>query len=353
MPESAVTTEYMVVGLGIAGVAVCEHLRKNNKNFVVFDSGKGGATSQSGGLFNPTVLKRFTAAWKAGDFYPAARRFYLELGKSVGTPVLKEIPIYRIFDTVKEQNDWMAATDKIELKNFLEPAYISNSNPAVKSPLGFGKVRGTGLLNPEKLLAEYRRLLMKENRIIDQQFDYEAVSLTPEFVKYKNFRANKIIFSEGTGAVHNPFFPKDSLVLNKGEYITIRAPELQVDSILKGPVYLIPLGSSLYRAGATFSRLDTSPEPTAAARQELVEKLKKMIDIPFEVVDQNCGFRPTTRDRRPLLGTVTAGSSAAFLNGLGTRGFLMAPLLAEILYEFLENQIQIPAEMNIERVLKD
>ncbi|MGB0261074.1 MAG: NAD(P)-binding protein [Flavobacteriaceae bacterium] len=37
--------DYIVVGLGLAGLAFCEQLRKNNKSFVVFDHGPTSAST--------------------------------------------------------------------------------------------------------------------------------------------------------------------------------------------------------------------------------------------------------------------------------------------------------------------
>ena len=54
--------DYIIVGLGIAGLSLCEVLLKANKSFVVIDQGTDAATLVSGGVFNPVVLKRFTPA---------------------------------------------------------------------------------------------------------------------------------------------------------------------------------------------------------------------------------------------------------------------------------------------------
>ena len=51
--------DYIIVGLGIAGIAFCETLRKNNKSFLVYDTGINHSTIISGGVFNPVVLKPY------------------------------------------------------------------------------------------------------------------------------------------------------------------------------------------------------------------------------------------------------------------------------------------------------
>ena len=51
--------DYIVVGLGIAGITFCEELEKNNKTFIVYDTGNSASTKVSAGVINPVVLKRF------------------------------------------------------------------------------------------------------------------------------------------------------------------------------------------------------------------------------------------------------------------------------------------------------
>src|SRR5690606_3296393 len=98
--------DYIIVGLGIAGISLCEELLKHNKSFTVIDNGTKGSTAKSGGVFNPTVLKRFTAAWNASAFFPAAVNFYTGLSKKLKQKIFTETPILRIFKSVEEQNNW-------------------------------------------------------------------------------------------------------------------------------------------------------------------------------------------------------------------------------------------------------
>ena len=96
------TIDYIIVGLGIAGICICEQFQKHGKSFVVVDNGEKGATANSGGVFNPTVLKRFTAAWNASVFFPVAVNFYRQLSAKLNETVFDETPIHRIFKTAEQ-----------------------------------------------------------------------------------------------------------------------------------------------------------------------------------------------------------------------------------------------------------
>lgn len=341
--------DYIVVGLGIAGISFCQELRKNNKNFIVIDNGEDGSTANSGGVFNPTVLKRFTAAWNAASFFPVAKNFYEQVSKDLHQNIFRETPVLRIFKSVEEQNNWSVASDKRELENFLSSEFLKNINSAIEAPYGFGEVLGTGQIETKHLLSGYRDLLKSKGLLLSENFQYEVLQQKENKVFYKKFCASKIIFTEGAKVIENPFFPKHVITGNKGEYVIIKSPDLKMDSLLKGSMYVIPMGNDIYKVGATYSRDDYSLNPTEIAKSEILSKLKTCINCSFEILEQTAGVRPTTRDHRPLLGGWEENSNLIFFNGLGSRGFLMAPLLAETLYKHLEENVPLPREMDIKR----
>ena len=343
--------DYLVVGLGIAGISVCEELREQDKTFVAVDSGAKGATATSGGVFNPTVLKRFTAAWNAASFFSVAVEFYRSLEKTLGIPFFIETPILRIFSSVSEQNNWSVASDKKLLNQYITAEFLKNPNPSIHAPLGFGKVLGTAQILTEELLSGYREFLMGNNSLVAEHFDYEKLIQTETGVVYKDMAAKKVIFAEGAQVVNNPFFPKQCLIGNKGEYLIIKAPGLNLNQLLKGPLYVIPLGNDVYKVGATYKSADFSMHTTQAAKKEMLSSLKTFINCPFELIGQTAGVRPTTMDHRPLLGSLSAFPNLVFLNGLGSRGFLMAPLLSKVIYDFVENGVPVPPEMALQRML--
>ncbi|MBT8289613.1 MAG: FAD-binding oxidoreductase, partial [Muriicola sp.] len=106
------------------------------------------------------------------------------------------------------------------------------------------------------------------------------------------------------------------------------------------------------RVGATYKREDKTNKPTPEAREELETKLRSFLKCDYEVVDQLAGIRPTTADRRPLVGQHPYYPSLYLLNGFGSRGVMIAPYAAKALYNYIENQEELPAEMDIKRFRK-
>jgi glycine oxidase len=340
--------DYIVVGLGLAGIAFCEQLEANNKSFVVFDKGGNTSSEVAGGMYNPVVLKRFTPTWKADEQLQIALPFYQKLEKKLNTAFIYEKPVHRIFDSVGEQNEWFEASDKPLLSPYLNTDILQNSYKALKAPFGLGKVNQSGWIDTSVLLAEYRKYLKQTSRLFQETFDYEALHFDSK-VLYNNFSAEKIVFAEGFGIKKNPLFKHLPLVGNKGELLTVKAPDLQLDIIVKAGVFIIPIGNDCYRIGATYHWTDKTSTPTEAAKTELFEKLQKIINCDVEILAHNAGVRPTVSDRKPLLGSHHLYRNASVFNGLGTRGVLIAPYAAPILYEHLTTQKPIPEEISIER----
>jgi len=350
--------DYIIVGLGIAGLCFAETLLQHGKTFVVIEDGKKGATTASGGVLNPTVLKRFTAAWNAHHFFEKAIPFYKTINERLQETIITPIRIQRIFNSVEEQNDWVVASDKIEMSKFLFSEIQKNENDFIKAPLGLGTVKGGALLKPAQLIETYRKYLQQKEILQSETFDDTLLQVSETSVKYRNYVANQVVFAQGATVRLNLFFkiPKtlhniENFVGNKGEYVIFKAPKLQVAEVLKGPMMIIPLGNDLYKVGATYSREDYSENTTARAKEEILAKLNKMISCDFQVVDQVSGIRPTVKDRKPLLGSFSEHPNLYFLAGLGTRGLSMAPLLSEWLFQYIEGSNTLPAEVNLKRFL--
>jgi len=215
--------------------------------------------------------------------------------EKLSVTILNDLPVRKVFYAVEDQNNWFAASDAVGLNRFINPRLVKNKTNTVRAPFDFGEVSETG-----------RLVHFKENHVI-----------------YQNYKAKHIVFAEGFGIKSNPFFNKLPLVGNKGEYIIVKAPLLRLDAAIKASFFIVPLGNDLYKVGA-----------------------------PFEVVDQIAGMRPTTGDRRPLVGIHPEYKQLSILNGLGTRGVMAAPMLANCLFDLIEKGKPLEKEMDIMRFPK-
>jgi len=344
--------DYIVVGLGLAGIAFCEELEAAGKEFIVFEDHSQKSSTVAGGLYNPVILKRFTPVWNADEQLEVALPFYEALEKKLHTQFDEKLAVMRRFANVEEQNMWFEASDKPKLSRYIDTQLIANENNAINASFSLGRVKETGRIFTGKLLEAYRGYLQNKNSLRKESFQYKELTITDDFVMYENIQAKKIVFCEGFGIKQNPFFSYLPLNGTKGELLIIKAPNLKVDSVIKSSVFIIPMGNDTYRIGATYNWEDKTNIPTEKAKEELIEKLSKLIHCDYELIDQVAGIRPTVADRRPLVGMHPKHAKLAVLNGLGTRGVMIGPTVAKQLYNCLENQAELPDEINIKRFEK-
>lgn len=345
--------DYIVVGLGLAGIALVEELTRRNLSFLVFEDESQTSSLVAGGMYNPVVLKRFNPVWKGDEQLEAALPHYKRLEEKFHSVYDRQMDILRIFKSIEEQNNWFTACDKPRLRPFLEPVIEDNKYAEVKAEFRLGRVRGTGRVKVKELVNDYRDHLESQGLLIRDSFFHDDLELIEEENKdelqYRGHRAKSLVFCEGNGVSNNPYFNWLPLEGTKGELITIRAPELKLNEVIKSAVFVMPLGNDLYKIGATFNWSDKSNLPTEQGREELLAKLKTVISCDFEVTGHEAGVRPTTPDRRPLLGKHPDHPCLAIFNGLGTRGVMSSPLLALQLVEHLENEIELDPEVDISR----
>ncbi|MFD0976609.1 NAD(P)/FAD-dependent oxidoreductase [Salinimicrobium gaetbulicola] len=344
--------DYIIVGLGLSGASLAYRLEKTGKSFLVFDDNSQEASKVAGGFMNPVILKRFTLAWKADIQMPKAVAFYSEMEELLGKEFLSPLEIYRRFSSVEEQNNWFEAADKPKLAPYLDTDLVSTVNPNVPGNHSFGKVLNTKRIDPRNLLESYAAHLLENDLLKEESFKHEDLVLSEEGVEYKGIKAKNIIFCEGFGLLNNPYFKYLPLRGNKGEYIIIKAPGLDLEVGVKSSVFIFPAGEDLYAVGATYSNTDKTPGPTESARQELVTKLKDLITVDFEVVHQVAGLRPSTIDRRPLVGRHPEHKNLYCCNGFGSRGILLAPMISEELLDLIEHEKDLDPETNISRFTK-
>lgn len=344
--------DFLIVGNGLAGISFAEIALQNKKSVFVFDNNSQPSSRVAGGLYNPVVLKRFSEVWKAKEQIDFAFPLYHNIQSKLDVVFDFEMPILRKLFSIEEQNNWFQAADKPNLAPFLDSKLVTNSYESIASPFHYGKVNHTGYLEISILIEAYSNYLKSLNSFSDDAFVYDEIEFLDGFIQYKNIKARHIIFAEGFGLHANPYFNDLPLDGTKGELLIIKAPNLQLDVVVKSSVFILPIGKDLYKVGATYEWSDKTNKPTEAGKQELVEKLSELISCDFEIIKHFAGVRPTVKDRRPLVGTHPIHSQLHVLNGLGTRGVMLGPYLANQLFQHIENSIPLEKEIDITRCYK-
>jgi len=341
--------DYLIIGSGLAGISFSEMALQNNKSIIVLDNDSQNSSKIAGGLYNPVILKRFSEVSQAQEHLLIMNDFFLALKAKLSIQFDYKLPILRKFFSIEEQNNWFLACDKVNLAPFLSTNLISRKYAAIDSPFGFGEVLQTGYVDTALLLNKYKEYLIANKILLQEAFDYSILKEESDAIRYKDIQAKHIIFAEGFGMHANPYFNTLPLDGTKGELFIIKAPALDLDVIINTSVFILPLGKSLFKVGATYNWADKTDRPTEEGKAELTERLKEILQCDFEIVAHFAGVRPTVRDRKPLVGTYINHNSIHILNGLGTRGVMLGPAMAKALFEKIEYNKPLDITIDIRR----
>ncbi|MBV7269860.1 NAD(P)/FAD-dependent oxidoreductase [Winogradskyella luteola] len=343
--------DYIIVGCGLASITFCEQLITNHKTFVVFDDSSQKSSIVAAGLYNPVILKRFSEVWKAKEQLNIALPVYKKIESDLNIKIDYKLQLLRRFTSIEEQNLWFNATDKPKLEPYLSTQIIKNENICIDAPFGYGEVLHAGRLDTKTLITAYKNFLRQNDSLEEQQLRYEKLKIKATSIQYEDIKGKHIVFAEGFGVIKNPYFNHIPLNGTKGEVLTIKAPDLLIDFGIKSSVFIIPIDNDTYYVGATYNWKDKTHLPTEEGKSELITKLKTFVKCDFEVVNHVAGIRPTVKDRRPLIGRHHKHQNLYVLNGLGTRGVMIAPYVAEKLFDFIENDVPLDHEIDIRRFL--
>lgn len=173
------------------------------------------------------------------------------------------------------------------------------------------------------------------------------LNLADQEVIYKDLRAKKAIFCEGAAVVKNNYFNWLPFGLVKGEIITLKM-DLLPELIISKDIFLLPVKGAA-KAGSTYDRNNIDANITGGARDYLVKKLKELLKNKFEVVGQQAGIRPGTKDRRPFMGLHPQTKLIGLFNGLGTKGVSLGPYCSDQFADFLVFNKEFDQEADLHR----
>lgn len=343
--------DYIIVGQGLAGSILAWFLFKKNKSFVIIDELKGETSStKASGLINPITGRRFVKSWMSEELMAFAKETYLEIEQKLNTSLIHETKIHRILQTVEQQNDWASKLEDTRFKDYLsQKELVHYDKSIIKNDLACIEIAPVFKIDTPNLISSLSDFFTEKDFIIREKFEHDTLEVSESEINYKEIKAQKIIFCEGFNLVYNPFFKNVPLFLSKGEVLHFEAKDLPQDFVLGGNTNIIPLGNHIFSVGATYGWGDTSPEPTQAKKDELIEKLEGIISCPYKILEHKAGIRPTVKDRRPVIGAHPEHHNVLVFNGLGTKGLSLSPYFANQFTHWLDGEAALNEEVIVSR----
>ncbi|MFO8142895.1 MAG: bifunctional tRNA (5-methylaminomethyl-2-thiouridine)(34)-methyltransferase MnmD/FAD-dependent 5-carboxymethylaminomethyl-2-thiouridine(34) oxidoreductase MnmC [Marinobacter sp.] len=213
---------------------------------------------------------------------------------------------------------------------------------------------GSGWLAPARACQE-----LADHPLIETRFDYQIASIQPcnghwclRNSRGEDRQAANVVIAGGHEAAKLVPVPGE-LRLKPIRGQTTQLPEALFNlprTVICGSKYLNPADNGHATTGATFDLRDDNPMPTTLSNQENLAELKAMLpgisSCTTPMADQFEGrvaFRCTTHDYQPVAGVLHDKSGMPvdgiyLMTGLGSKGLVWAPLLAEYLADVITGQ---------------
>ena len=342
--------DFIIVGQGLAGSILALGLLKQNKSVLVIDDAELSKSSKvAAGIYNPIVFKRLTQSWMTDKALPAMFEFFEEAEKLFNTKLIHPTKIARVFANEQEETLWKKKALN-ELSDFIDAKIHKAENEYAFLHNNYGLVSQAGYVDVMSFLTYTQSYLKQQHAYVNEVFNYEDVIINEEVITYKGYSCSKLIFCEGHLAPQNPFFKELKFKPAKGEVLTIYCEELKVTSILNKDFFVLPLPEAYYfKVGATYNWNDLTDEVSNEAKQTLTDKLNALIPFNYQVINQQAGVRPSTIDRRPVMGNHPIHKSLQVFNGFGTKAVMLAPYFSKHFCNFIENKSELFSDVDIKR----
>jgi glycine/D-amino acid oxidase-like deaminating enzyme len=325
--------DIIIVGAGLAGCWVSYYAQHAGLRLAIFDVGGANASQAASGIINPVSGFRYAQTWHITEAMPFAVAAYQNINRQLINPSNS----YELFATTQLQQAFEQRIQKNEnnflgYKNNTLQQYFNYANPQI------GQITPSYYLNVPNFLAQCKTQL-KQQLYFNTPFNYQQVQINSAGVQYQNILANAIIFCEGHQVQQNPFLQKPIINAVKGEALIILPQQNLPIAIYKNNYTLAPYSNNQFWVGSSFSRNYSNANPSTTFKQETTKWLQQFYKHHFTLTAHIAGIRPTTPDRKPVVGFLQNNPRIGFLNGLGTKGVTYAPFFAnELVQNYLHKK---------------
>jgi glycine/D-amino acid oxidase-like deaminating enzyme len=349
---SQVNADYIVLGQGISGTFLSYYLLKAGKKVIVIDESKPFTASKiASGVINPVTGRRVVQTWLIEEIMPFAVNAYETLGQLLQAPLIQQCNVLSFHGNTQMQKAFedRNAEDYIYLK---QPDNIETLKQYFNFYFGVGETDPCYLADMQTLLQHWRKYLIEKNALIEESFNWNDCTLTPDSVSYKHITAQKIICCDGIAGTENPFFHLLPYAKNKGEALIAEIPGLPRTHIFKQNSTIVPWKDNLFWIGSQYEWNYSDANPSASFRLKTELLLQQWLKLPYKITEHWAAERPANIERRPFVGLHPHQPSVGILNGMGTKGCSLAPFFANQLAEYLINNTPIHPLADVSRFSK-
>ena len=325
--------DFLIVGQGLAGSLLAkELLRRGRTVHVVDDRWKSSSSQVAAGLMTPLTGRRFTLTTDYPELFASAKSKLTKLG------VFRPIQVYRMFVDEEQRGKGLKRTECKSCQPFIERVTSAQGelDLSLTDTLGGALMNGAWVDLP-KLLADVRAELLADGNLTEAAFDPVDAVADAEGVTWCTVRAGAIIYCDGYKSAQRGPFKYLPWQPAKGEALTLRTSVDTKPFILNREGWALPLGQGVWRTGTNWQWDQLDETPTEPQKDKLIRRFRGYFgqDVSVDVTAHIAGVRPCTSDNHPFMGTHPHQLRTHLFGGLGPRGTVWAPLMADEMAAYL------------------
>jgi glycine/D-amino acid oxidase-like deaminating enzyme len=184
--------------------------------------------------------------------------------------------------------------------------------------------------------------------VVTTDFDHNELVVDADQVQWRGQTFANVIFATGWEAMRHPWFDWVPFLPVRGTILTARADLRGERRIMSQGCWVVPREDGTLRIGSTYETTFDSPNGFDETKlAQLHETLRRFVKVPVEIVDQQAAVRPSIEGQLTLIGRHPGKERVAFLNGMGSKGTLLSPLLSRLLMGHLIDGVAVPAEFDL------
>ncbi len=339
--------DFLIIGQGLAGSLLARALKHRGQKVMVVDDGWKSSSSQvAAGLMTPLTGRRFTLTPEYPELFQRAQKILSSLN------VFRSIEVYRIFVDAQQREQGLKRSQSDTCRPFIKK--ISDQAGELDSRLTDewgGALMSGAWVDLPKLLHDSRIELQAENAWRQATFDPGDVQITSDFIQWRDVTARGLIYCDGYKSSQRGPFTYLPWKPAKGEAITFQSPVLQTSFVLNREGWALPIGKGRWRAGTNWEWTQLDENPSSMQKEKLIRRFIGYFREPImlEVTEHVAGVRPCTSDSYPMIGTHPSLPRVHLFNGMGPRGTVWAPTLAEEMADYLVKQSPLRAQCDLRR----
>lgn len=381
----------LILGCGLAGSAMAWAAHRRGWSIALIDRVDLRSSSHvAAGLVTPITGTRSAATWRWDSFYEVACHHYTSAERDTNGSFWRSHPALRLFHSEDERKrtlerwhrpvspDDAPWTPRITLCS-------SEELNGFHAPYGGCWMEPAARLHTGDYLAKTREYFQARKEFINADIDVDSQLPIPSHPATPSLElqlpsgplvADAVVFCQGFEAKRNGWFSSLPLHPARGDILTLSLESEEESSAFSHPlsssdlpsicrthvvhseVWMVPADRQHVLVGATYDRQHLHGRideegPAKVSRQILLERVHRLLPAVkterWSVANHQAAVRPASYDRHPLIGRHAAVRNAYVFNGLGSKGTLMAPQLADQLCNAIQDGGPIDAALEWNR----